>query len=80
MFIPSLHTFIADADWYLAAIKSMGYHKKMSGDTQVMQVRILVEVRNIGRNTVPGEMMASQQVLNQTSNSTNFRDRLMEKF
>ena len=25
MFIPSLHTFIADADWYLAAIKSMGY-------------------------------------------------------
>ena len=26
MFIPSLHTFIADADWYLAAIKSMGYH------------------------------------------------------
>ena len=26
MFIPSLCTFIADADWYLAAIKSMGYH------------------------------------------------------
>lgn len=26
MFIPSLYTFIADADWYLAAIKSMGYH------------------------------------------------------
>ena len=25
MFVPSLHTFIADADWYLAAIKSMGY-------------------------------------------------------
>ena len=21
-----IHTFIADADWYLAAIKSMGYH------------------------------------------------------
>lgn len=52
----------------------------MSGDTQVMQMRILVEVKNIGRNTVPGEMMASQQVLNQTSNSTNFRDSLMEKF
>ena len=26
MFVPSLHTFIADVDWYLAAIKSMGYH------------------------------------------------------
>ena len=25
IFIPSLYTFIADADWYLAAIKSMGY-------------------------------------------------------
>ena len=25
MFVPSLYTFIADADWYLAAIKSMGY-------------------------------------------------------
>ena len=25
MFVPSLCTFIADADWYLAAIKSMGY-------------------------------------------------------
>ena len=25
MFVPSLRTFIADADWYLAAIKSMGY-------------------------------------------------------
>ena len=25
MFGPSLYTFIADADWYLAAIKSMGY-------------------------------------------------------
>ena len=25
MFVPSLHTFIADADCYLAAIKSMGY-------------------------------------------------------
>ena len=25
LFIPSLYTFIADADWYLAAIKSMGY-------------------------------------------------------
>ena len=25
MFVPSLHTFIADADWYLAAIKNMGY-------------------------------------------------------
>lgn len=25
MFIPSFNTFIADADWYLAAIKSMGY-------------------------------------------------------
>ena len=45
-----------------------------------MQVSILVEVRNIGRNTVPEEMMARQQVLNQTSNSTNFRDSLMEKF
>ena len=25
IFVPSLYTFIADADWYLAAIKSMGY-------------------------------------------------------
>ncbi len=25
MFVPSLYTFIADADWYLAGIKSMGY-------------------------------------------------------
>lgn len=25
MFVPSLYTFIADTDWYLAAIKSMGY-------------------------------------------------------
>ena len=25
MFVPSLYTFIAEADWYLAAIKSMGY-------------------------------------------------------
>ena len=25
MFVPSLCSFIADADWYLAAIKSMGY-------------------------------------------------------
>jgi len=25
MFVPSLCTFIADTDWYLAAIKSMGY-------------------------------------------------------
>ena len=25
MFVPSLYTFIADADWYLAALKSMGY-------------------------------------------------------
>ena len=24
-FIPSLHSFVADIDWYLAAIKSMGY-------------------------------------------------------
>ena len=25
MFIPSLYTFVADTDWYLSAIKSMGY-------------------------------------------------------
>ena len=39
IFIPSLYTFIADADLYLAAIKSMGYPDIVEEFTEILHYK-----------------------------------------